>query len=307
MAGARRSWWAARPAPEALPDEVGRLVLQRGPRLMDKEDPDASGLIHKVFQREGVRIVLGDVALMRVEARDGEKLLHMKEEKTGREEIIAVDELLVAVGRVPNVDGLGLDAVGVKYSARDGIIVDDTLRTTNPRIYAAGDICLKYKFTHMADATARIVIQNALFKGSKKLSDLVIPWCTFTDPEVAHVGHYEQTAREAGIEVDTYMERFSEVDRSILEGEDVGFVKVHVKKGTGVILGATIVQPHAGELISEITLAMQNRIGLGAISSLIHPYPTRSEAVKRVADQYNRSRLTPRVKKWISRWLAWSR
>ncbi len=283
------------------------VLLQRGPRLMDKEDPDASGIIHKVFQREGVRIVLGDLTLKRVEARDGEKLLHMKEEKTGREEVIVVDELLVAVGRVPNVEGLGLDVVGVKYDTRQGIIVDDMLRTTNHHIYAAGDVCLKFKFTHMADATARIVIRNALFEGNKRLSHLVIPWCTFTDPEVAHVGYYEHSAREKGILVGTYTERFSDVDRAILEGEDEGFVKVHVDKVSGKIVGATIVQPHAGELISEITLAIQSGIRLSEISSLIHPYPTRSEGIKRVADQYNRSRLTPRVKKWISRWLAWSK
>ena len=145
---------------------------------------------------------------------------------------------------------------------------------------------MNYKFTHMADAAARIVIQNALFKGSKKLSALTVPWCTYTDPEIAHVGMYERDAAKQEIPVDTFLKPLAEVDRAMLDGEDEGFVKIHVKKGTDKLLGATIVATHAGEMISELSLAMVGKLGLGTISGVIHPYPTQAEAIKQAADAY---------------------
>ncbi len=190
---------------------------------------------------------------------------------------------------------------------RHAVQVNDYLQTTNPRIYAAGDICLPYKFTHTADATARLVIQNALFLGRKKWSTLIVPWCTYTDPEIAHVGIYERDAEESGIRVETFIRYLKDVDRAIADGEEEGFVKVHVKKGTDNILGATVVARHAGEMISEITTAMVGRIGLKTIANVIHPYPTQAEAIKQVADAYNRTRLTPGVKKLFIRWFAWTR
>ena len=199
------------------------------------------------------------------------------------------------------------EAAAVQYDRKNGVTVNDHLQTSNPRIYAAGDICLQYKFTHTADATARIVIQNALFMGRKKLSGLTIPWVTYTDPEVAHVGMYERDARERGIEVDTFVRPLSEVDRAVLDGEDEGFVKVHVKRGTDKILGATIVARHAGEMVSEISLAIVNGLGLKAIGNVIHPYPTQAEAIRQVADMYNRTRLTPFVKSVFSSWLSLGR
>ena len=186
-------------------------------------------------------------------------------------------------------------------------MVNDRLQTTNRRIYAAGDVCLKYKFTHMADATARIVIQNALFLGRKKVSALTIPWCTYTDPEVAHVGINEAEAEKQGIPIQTFIKPLSEVDRAIVDGEAEGMVKIHVKQGTDRILGATIVARHAGEMISEITLAMVGKIGLGALAAVIHPYPTQAEAIRQTGDLYNRTRLTPFVKKLFTRFLAWRR
>ena len=221
-------------------------------------------------------------------------------EKNGREEQLVVDEILIGVGRAPNVEGLNLEAARVKNDRKNGVIVNDFLQTTNPRIYAAGDICLQAKFTHTADATARIVIQNALFLGRKKLSALTIPWTTYTDPEIAHVGMYERDAKERGIEVDTFVKSLSEVDRAVLDGEDEGFVKVHVKRGTDKILGATIVARHAGEMIGEIGLAMVGGLGLKAMANVIHPYPTQAEAIKQVADMYNRTRLTPFIKRVLS-------
>ena len=154
---------------------------------------------------------------------------------------------------------------------------------------------------------ARIVIQNALFKGRAKSTSLVIPWCTYTSPEIAHVGLYENQAKDQGIEVDTYFQQFSDVDRAILENEENGFVKVHVKKGTDQIVGATIVAGHAGDLISEITLAMTHGLGLKKIGSTIHPYPTQADAIRRLGDQFSRTRLTPLVKSLFNKWLAWTR
>ncbi|MDR3604662.1 MAG: hypothetical protein P4L38_08515, partial [Syntrophaceae bacterium] len=158
-----------------------------------------------------------------------------------------------------------------------------------------------------ADAAARIVIQNALFKGSKKLSALTAPWCTYTDPEIAHVGMYERDAAKQKIPVDTFVKPLAEVDRAMLDGEDEGFVKIHVKKGTDKLLGATIVATHAGEMISELTLAMVGKLGLGTISKVIHPYPTQAEAIKQAADAYNRTRLPPFVKKLFAKWFSWTR
>jgi pyruvate/2-oxoglutarate dehydrogenase complex dihydrolipoamide dehydrogenase (E3) component len=213
----------------------------------------------------------------------------------------------MGVGRAPNVEGLNLEGVGVEYDLRAGVKVDDRLRTTNKRIFAAGDVAIPYRFTHTADFAARIVIQNALFMGRKRLSALTVPWCTYTDPEVAHVGMYERDAEKAGIPVKTFKVPLSDVDRAILDGEDDGFVKVHVKDGSDKILGATIVAGHAGEMISEISLAIVNGIGLGSIANVIHPYPTQAEAIRKAGDAYNRTRLTPGVKKLFERWLSWTR
>ena len=234
------------------------------------------------------------------------KVLRYRE--SGREDTVAADEILVATGRVPNVEGLGLETAGVRC-APEGIVVDDHLRTTNARIYAAGDVCLGWKFTHAADAAARIVIQNALFglAGRRRLSRLVVPWCTYTDPEVAHVGLGEGEARERGVAIDTLVRRLADVDRARTDGETEGFVKVHVRRGTDRIVGATIVARRAGELIGELTLAMSAGIGLGRLSGVIHPYPTQSEAIRQLGDQYRRTRLTPFVRRALGTWLRWTR
>lgn len=220
---------------------------------------------------------------------------------------MTVDEILVGVGRAPNVQGLNLEAAGVRSDPKTGIQVNDFLQTTNPRIYAAGDVCLAAKFTHTADATARIVLQNALFLSRKRLSALTIPWCTYTDPEVAHVGWYERDAQQHGIPVRTFVKPLREVDRAVVDGEEDGFVKLHVRAGTDRILGATIVARHAGEMISEVTVAMAGKVGLGRLASVIHPYPTQAEAIRQIGDLYQISRLTPTITRWLTRWLAWTR
>jgi pyruvate/2-oxoglutarate dehydrogenase complex dihydrolipoamide dehydrogenase (E3) component len=275
-------------------------LFHRGSHILNKEDADAAEIVQNVFIREGIRLVLG-CQMQRVEMTSAGKTLYYT--CNGKSESVTVDEVLVGAGRDPNVEGLNLERVGVEYDPRKGVKVNDYLQTTNPKIYAAGDICMNWKFTHAADAAARIVIKNTLFSpfglGRSKLSSLVMPWVTYTDPEIAHVGMYEHEAQEKGIDVNTIKIPFSSVDRAIADGETEGFVKIHLKKGTDKILGATIVASHAGDMISEITLAMIGDVGLGKISSVIHPYPTQAEAIKKAADSYRRTLLTPRTKSFL--------
>ena len=263
---------------------------------------DAAEIVQKAIVCDGVNLLCcgQDLEIK----NDGETRLTVQSH--GQQYDQVVDELLVSVGRTPNVDNLNLEAVGVEYHNK-GVTVNERMQTTNPRIYAAGDICSPYQFTHAADFMARIVIQNALFKGRAKSSSLVIPWCTYTSPEIAHVGLYEHQAKERGIDIVTYVQEFADVDRAILDGDDEGFVKVHTKKGTDEIVGATIVAGHAGDMISEITLAMTHGLGLRKIGSTIHPYPTQAEAIRKLGDQYNRTRLTPLVASLFKKWLAWTR
>jgi pyruvate/2-oxoglutarate dehydrogenase complex dihydrolipoamide dehydrogenase (E3) component len=279
-------------------------LVGRAPQVLPREDVDAAGIVERALKRDGVSMHLG-CQVVRVEKRGGDKVLHL--EGGGQPHELAVDAILVGTGRAPNVEMLGLETVGVAYDARDGVHVDDRLRTSNSQIYAAGDVCSSYKFTHAADAMARIVIQNALFLGRAKTSALVIPWCTYTDPEIAHVGLTEKEAFARGIAVATYAHQLDDVDRAILDGETEGFVKIHVRARTDKIVGATIVAAHAGEMISEITLAMTAGLGLKSLARTIHPYPTQGEAIRRAADAWNRSRLTPFVKSLFTRWLAWRR
>ncbi|GAB4179584.1 MAG: mercuric reductase [Coleofasciculaceae cyanobacterium] len=273
------------------------ILFHRHSHLLNKEDADAAEIVQNTFIQEGIYLVLNS-QLQRVEkTREGKTLYYIH---NGKPESVTVDEILVGVGRVPNVEGLNLDVVGVEYN-RKGVKVNDYLQTTNPKIYAAGDICMNWKFTHAADAAARIVIKNTLFSpfglGRSKLSSLVMPWVTYTDPEIAHVGMYEHEAQEAGIDVSMIKIPFSSVDRAIADGEEDGFVKIHHKKGSDRIVGATIVARHAGEMISEVTTAIVNKVGLNELSGVIHPYPTQSEGIKKAADAYRRTLLTPTSKK----------
>lgn len=279
-------------------------LLEMMPQILIREDKDAAQIVAESLKSDGVEMLLG-VSIQKVRAVSGVKCVLY--EKDGEVHELEVDEILLGAGRTPNVESLNLEAAGVEYT-KQGVVVDDTLQTTNDDIYAAGDVALKYQFTHTADASARIVLQNALFPGpKKKLSDLVIPWATYTDPEIAHVGLYPHEAADKGIEIDTYKVNLDESDRSLADGETEGFVKVHTAKGSDKILGATIVAPHAGEIISELTLAMTHDLGLKAIVDTIHPYPTVAGAIRRVGDLYNRTRLTPTVEKVFSAWFNWSR
>ena len=278
------------------------FVVESGNGILSREDRDAVAIVEQAMIRDGVKFLGGSKNLV-IKNQDGTRLTVDSNGK-GYNEL--VDQLLVSVGRAPNVENLNLEAVGIDFTEK-GVVVNDRMQTTNPMVYAAGDVCSPYQFTHAADFMARIVIQNALFKGRRKSSSLVIPWCTYTSPEIAHVGLYEHQAKEKNVAIDTYIQKFHDVDRAILEGEESGFVKIHVKHGTDKIVGATIVARSAGDLISEITLAMTHGLGLSKIGSTIHPYPTQAEAIRKLGDQYSRTRLTPLVKSLFSRWLEWSR
>jgi len=277
-------------------------LLANHEHIMPREDRRAAEVVQKEMQRDGIRLVLG-CAIQRVDRDGGDKVVRLTCGGQGHE--VRADEILVGAGRTPNLDGLNLEAAGVAYD-KTGVQVNDYLQTSNPNVYAAGDICSRFKFTHAADAMARIVIQNALFFRSAKVSALTIPWCTYTDPEIAHVGLYEEEAAAQGIPITTVVQEFHDVDRAILDGDSAGFVKVHLTK-KGKIVGATVLARHAGEMISEITLAMTAGLPLGAIAKTIHPYPTQAEAIKKAADAYNRTRLTPFVKGLFQKWLAWRR
>lgn len=276
------------------------VTIVQHTRFLPREDADASAIIESVFKREGIHI-LPEANPVRVEKTGGPKYITVQT-KNG-EQTIEADEILVGTGRRPNVENLSLSNAGVAFDAVKGIQVDDSLRTTNPRIFAAGDVCMNWKFTHAADAAARIAVQNALFLGRKRLSMLNMPWCTYTDPEIAHVGLYEEDAHTQNIAVDIFKVALDEVDRAVVDGETEGFVKILVKKGTDRIVGATIVAGHAGDLIGEISVAMAGKIGLKTLANVIHPYPTQAEAIRRVAAIYNRTRLTPRISALFNWWL----
>ncbi|MEA5506135.1 mercuric reductase [Halotia wernerae UHCC 0503] len=276
------------------------ILFHHGSHILNKEDREAAEIIQNVFMQEKINLVLNS-QIQSVEKTPEGKVIHFL--SNGSNMSVVVDEILVGAGRAPSVEGLNLEAVGVEYDQRQGVKVNDYLQTTNPKIYAAGDICMNWKFTHAADAAARIVIKNTLFSpfglGRSKLSSLVMPWVTYTDPEIAHVGMYEQEAQEKGFDINTIKIPFNSVDRAIADSEEDGFVKIIHKKGSDTILGATIVSRHAGETISEVTTAIVNKVGLNGLSGVIHPYPTQAEGIKKAADAYRRTLLTPTSKRFL--------
>ncbi|MHB8494796.1 MAG: mercuric reductase [Casimicrobiaceae bacterium] len=278
------------------------IITHDVPLFLPKEERDAAQMVAEALARDGVEIHLNTKAV-NVWVEGGKKCIETLND--GNVATIRVDQILTGIGRVPAVGELDLEAAGVAYDAVTGIRIDDFLRTTNRRIYAAGDVCLEHQFTDAADATARIVVQNALFLGRKRVSALTIPWCTYTDPEIAHVGIYVKEARERGIPVMTYTVPMHDVDRAIADGEEDGFVKIHVREGTDTILGATVVARHAGEMINGISLAMVAGIGLRTVARVIHTYPTQAEAIRKAAHACTRTRLSPFVawlmRKWVNR------
>lgn len=284
------------------------LFEQTG-HILPREDIDAAEIVQTQMTKDGVAFAF-DSRITTIKSRGQEKILHY--ESPGEQHELVVDEILVGVGRAPNVEDLGLETAGVEHDTKTGVKVNNRLQTANPNVYAAGDVCFPFKFTHAADAMAQIVIQNALFPhplglGYAKTDSLTIPWATYTNPEIAHVGLYETEAKDKGIEVDTFTFKLDEVDRAVLDGEDQGFARVHVKKGTDAIVGATIVAAHAGDMISEFTLAMKGGLGLGTITGTIHPYPTQAEVIKKVANAWRKTTLTEGKKRFLEKLFAWRR
>lgn len=278
-------------------------VFARDTHILSKEDPEAARVVEASLRRDGVAFELG-ARFKRIESQHGQPPVSVILETDAGERAFEVDALLMATGRKPAVNGLGLAAAGIDFDERLGIHVDDRLRTSNSDVFAVGDVASKYQFTHMADFMARMVIRNALFFGRDKFSNFLIPWATYTEPEIAHVGLYERDLQARDIAYNTFTREFADVDRTVVDGEPEGFVKIHVKKGSDEILGATIVSSHAGDMISEITVAMQSGMGLGKLASVIHPYPTAAEAIRQCGDAYNRARLTPTVRSIFDRLMS---
>jgi pyruvate/2-oxoglutarate dehydrogenase complex dihydrolipoamide dehydrogenase (E3) component len=279
-------------------------IVERSARLLSRDDPDAADLVRDAMLHDGVRFEMC-CNVVRLEQTDADKVVLVQ--RGDREFRILGDAILVAAGRSPNVDGMGLESAGVRFDRNLGVDVNDKLQTSNPSIYAAGDVASRFRFTHAADFMARIVIRNALFLGREKASDLVIPWATYTSPEVAHVGITSEQAAATPNKVTTLTIQLKDVDRALLDGDASGFVRVHLRRDSDRLLGATVVAGNAGDLISELTLALKQGIGMKRIASTIHPYPTQAEAVRKLGDQYNRTRLTPTVAALIRRWLSWTR
>lgn len=267
-------------------------IVQNMPLFLPHEERDAAQTLSEAFARDGIEVRLNtEVVAIRTEG--AEKVVDLVTDDY--HSTIRVDAILAGVGRRPNVHGLALEAAGIDYDETAGITVDDHLRTSNRRIFAAGDVCLEAKFTDIAEESARIGVRNALLGGRERLSERVVPWCTYTDPEIAHVGLYVREANARGIPIKTYTIPMHQVDRAITDSEQDGFVKLHVSEGSDRILGATIVSRDAGDMISQVTLAMVAGVGLRTLAKVIHAYPTKTEAIRLAAMAYNRRRLSGRL------------
>lgn len=278
------------------------IISHSEPLFLPKEERDAAQMVSDALARDNVEIHL-NCQVVSVRQEGGRK--HVEMRSAGNTSTTVVDEILTGIGRMPAVQGLDLERAGVIYDTDTGIQVDDFLRTSNPRIYAAGDVCLEHQFTNTAEASARIVVSNALFLGRQRISALTIPWCTYTDPQVAHVGLYVKQARERNIPVKTFTVPMHDVARAVTDSEEYGFVKIHVREGSDHILGATIVGRYAGEMINTISLAMVTGLGLCQLAGVIHSYPTQGEAIRQAAQACADAHASPLLC-WLKRkWLQW--
>lgn len=269
------------------------------PRLMPRDDPEAGALIEKLFREEGIDVFTGAKAVG-FEKDAGQIVTRI--ERGDQSEAVRTEALLLATGRRPNIDGLGLDQAGVEYG-RKGIKADSSLATSQPHIFAAGDIVGPYQFTHTADYQARIVVRNILIPWKKAKADYTwVPWVTYTDPEVAQVGLTEEAATQRNLAYAVHRFDWDHLDRAITDSEETGFIKVLTPHGKDQILGATVVGTHAGDVLHEMVVAAKHGIGLSRLSGTIHAYPTLSQSVQRVGDAFQRTKLTPRVA-GLFRWL----
>jgi pyruvate/2-oxoglutarate dehydrogenase complex dihydrolipoamide dehydrogenase (E3) component len=298
-------------------------VVELLEQILPREDPELVERLRAILEEDGVRILTGRkvVRAERVSGgsvggdgpggggagdRGGADGIALTAEGADGTERLKAAEVLVATGRRPNVESLGLELAGVEVD-RGGVVVDDRLRTSQKHIFAAGDVTGGYLFTHVADHEARTVVRNALFPFPTRISYHAIPWCTFTEPELAHVGLTESEARERhGDSVRAFTYELSGLDRAITDRADRGAVKLVVDK-KGRIMGGHILASEAGTMISEVALAMKHGVKIGHLSSLVHPYPTMSEGVRRTADLYMRSKLTDRTRGWLNRYFQMAR
>jgi pyruvate/2-oxoglutarate dehydrogenase complex dihydrolipoamide dehydrogenase (E3) component len=285
---------------------VDVTIFQRGDQLLPREDRDVAEFVERRLINEGIRVIKNADAHSAATSDTGKVALQLLDRQSGRlaEPTFFADALLVAAGRTPNLRSLNLKSLGIDITAR-GVRVNDYLQTSQRHIYAVGDVIGPFLFTHMADAQGRVVVRNILVPFQflrQKVDYSVVPWCTYVDPEVAHVGLGEKEAKGQNIDYDLFVVPLEDVDRAVVESEDAGFAKILTGKGSDKILGATIIAPHAGDLLHEFVLAMKAGIGLGTIASTIHAYPTFAELARKAGDKYNKTRLTPRAKK-IFTWL----
>jgi pyruvate/2-oxoglutarate dehydrogenase complex dihydrolipoamide dehydrogenase (E3) component len=275
-------------------------IVQDDPMFLGNEERDAAQILSEALARDGIDIHLNSQAV-EVHADAKGKIVHLLSDDY--KFTLTVDEILVGIGSTPNVTDMNLEDAGVRYDKDAGIMTNDYLQTSNPRIYAAGDVCSEKKFPHIEVAASEIVVRNAFFWGRERMSMSAVPFCTYTDPEIAHVGLYVTEARAKDIPVKTFTVMMSDVDRAITDSEDEGFVKIHVKEGTDQIIGATVAASHAGELISEISLAMNAKIGLRALARVNYPYPTQAQAIKLAANAYLDTLRNPK-RSWLRKqWL----
>jgi pyruvate/2-oxoglutarate dehydrogenase complex dihydrolipoamide dehydrogenase (E3) component len=281
-------------------------IIQRGDQLLPREDRDVAEFLEHRLINEGVRIIKNVDARAVATSDAGQVALEFLDRQSGQlaERTFFADALLVAIGRSPNLQSLDLKSAGIDVN-KSGVRVNDYLQTSQPHIYAVGDVIGPFLFTHMADAQARVVVRNILMLFQflrQKMDYSVVPWCTYTDPEVARVGLGEKAAQQENIDYDLFVVRLEDVDRAVVESEEAGSAKILTAKGSDKILGATIVAPHAGDLLHEFVLAMNAKIGLGKIAATIHAYPTFAELARKAGDKYNKTRLTPGAKKMFT-WL----
>lgn len=266
-------------------------IVQNNPKFLPYEERDAAELLSRSLSRDGVETRLNTTV---VGARMEGGVKYLDTINNDVKDVVQTDEILLSVGRIPNVEELNLEAAGIDLENGRRIQVDDYLRTTNPHVYAAGDVCMPHKFTNVAGASARLAVHNAFARRKKRQCRLITPWCTFCDPEIAHIGMHIWEARQQSIPVKTFTVMMHDVDRAITDGQDEGFVKIHVKDGTDTILGATIVAARASEMINEMSVIMTAGIGMRALAGILHTYPAQTEAIRLAAVAYMRDQPASR-------------
>jgi pyruvate/2-oxoglutarate dehydrogenase complex dihydrolipoamide dehydrogenase (E3) component len=255
-------------------------IVEDNPKFLPDEERDAAELVSMALSRDGVVVRLNTTVVGARMAADGKIVDTINNDVR---DVIQTDEILLSVGRVADIDDLALDRAGVAATPTEGINVDDFLRTTNADVYAAGDVCLTRKYTNIAQASAKLAVGNAFREQGHELSHFNIPRCTYCDPEIAHIGMHAWDARKRSVPVKSFTVMMQDVDRAILDGQDDGFVKIHVRDGTDTILGATIVAARASEMINEISVIMSSGIGMRALAEILHTYPSQCDAIRLAA------------------------